>query len=49
MPGFTFIEGDLQDKENLRNFFELFKFERVVNLAGQVGARYSLTNPDVHA
>lgn len=45
---FTFIKGDLADKEKL---FEIFKEQRpqiVVNLAAQAGVRYSIDNPDAY-
>ncbi|HBC31519.1 MAG TPA: capsular biosynthesis protein CpsI [Clostridiales bacterium] len=45
---FTFILGDLQDKENLNRVFEEKHINIVVNLAAQAGVRYSITNPDVY-
>lgn len=43
---YTFIKGDISDKEMIRNVFEEYKPEIVVNLAAQAGVRYSLENPD---
>jgi len=45
---FTFIEGDIQDKELLNSIFVENKIDIVVNLAAQAGVRYSITNPDVY-
>ncbi|HEM3598492.1 TPA: GDP-mannose 4,6-dehydratase [Streptococcus suis] len=44
----TFIEGDLADKELINSIFEQYKPDIVVNLAAQAGVRYSITNPDVY-
>lgn len=41
----TFFKLDLTDKENVKNLFELYRFDYVVNLAAQAGVRYSLINP----
>jgi len=41
----SFIQLQLEDRENLHKFFEKQKFQFVVNLAAQAGVRYSLTNP----
>ena len=43
---FTFIKGDISDKHTVRNVFEEYKPQLVVNLAAQAGVRYSLDNPD---
>ena len=45
---FTFIKGDIADKEFLRDIFDNNKFDIVVNLAAQAGVRYSLINPEVY-
>ena len=45
---FTFIKGNLADKELINQLFETYKFDIVVNLAAQAGVRYSITNPDVY-
>ena len=43
---FTFIKGNLEDKEELKILFSKYKPEFVVNLAAQAGVRYSLENPN---
>ncbi|MBB3110552.1 UDP-glucuronate 4-epimerase [Paenibacillus phyllosphaerae] len=45
---FTFIKGDISDKEMLNSIFEAHKPNVVVNLAAQAGVRYSIDNPDVY-
>ena len=45
MPGYQFIQLNLEDKENLRLLFAGQDFDVVVNLAAQAGVRYSITNP----
>lgn len=45
---FTFIEGDLADKEKLDTLFTEFKPQIVVNLAAQAGVRYSIDNPEAY-
>jgi UDP-glucuronate 4-epimerase len=40
----TFIEQDISDVE-IRNIFEKYNFDVVINLAAQAGVRYSLENP----
>lgn len=44
----TFIKGNLADKELIDNAFAEYKFDVVVNLAAQAGVRYSITNPEVY-
>ncbi|NQI35619.1 NAD-dependent epimerase/dehydratase family protein [Streptococcus suis] len=44
----TFIEGDLADKDLVNSIFEDYRPNIVVNLAAQAGVRYSITNPDVY-
>ncbi len=41
----TFVKLDLTDKDEIRNLFEKYGFDFVVNLAAQAGVRYSLINP----
>jgi UDP-glucuronate 4-epimerase len=41
----TFVKLDLTDKDEIRNLFERYGFDFVVNLAAQAGVRYSLINP----
>lgn len=45
---FTFIKGDISDKDMVMNIFEEYKPNIVVNLAAQAGVRYSIDNPDVY-
>ncbi|OGG93476.1 MAG: hypothetical protein A2527_01730 [Candidatus Lambdaproteobacteria bacterium RIFOXYD2_FULL_50_16] len=46
--GFSFIKMDLADYASLSQLFQNQKFDTVVNLAAQVGVRYSLSNPEVY-
>ncbi len=43
--GFTFILGDLADREKMENLFSANSFDYVINLAAQAGVRYSIENP----
>src|SRR5699024_3037967 len=45
---FTFIKGDISDKETVDQLFAEYEPKIVVNLAAQAGVRYSLENPDVY-
>ncbi|WP_404455270.1 SDR family NAD(P)-dependent oxidoreductase [Oceanobacillus kapialis] len=45
---FTFIEGDIADKEKIMDLFATHAPDIVVNLAAQAGVRYSIENPDVY-
>ena len=45
---FTFIKGDIADKQTINNLFQEYKPQIVVNLAAQAGVRYSITNPDAY-
>ena len=45
---YTFIKGNLADKELINSIFEKYKPSIVVNLAAQAGVRYSIENPDVY-
>ena len=40
-----FIRMDITDHVNLPDLFERERFDFVINLAGQAGVRYSITNP----
>ena len=44
----TFIKGDISDKDTIDKIFEDYKPSVVVNLAAQAGVRYSITNPDAY-
>lgn len=43
-----FVKGSIADKELVRDIFDAFKPDIVVNLAAQAGVRYSITNPDAY-
>lgn len=45
---FTFIKGNLADKELVNKIFADYKPSVVVNLAAQAGVRYSIDHPDVY-
>jgi len=45
---FTFIKGNIADKELINSIFAEYKPDVVVNLAAQAGVRYSITNPDAY-
>lgn len=44
----TFIKGNLADRELINKIFEDYAPAVVVNLAAQAGVRYSITNPDAY-
>ena len=46
--GFTFIKGNIADRELVEGVFEKYRPDIVVNLAAQAGVRYSITNPDAY-
>lgn len=45
---FTFIKGDISEKDMIMKTFEGYKPNIVINLAAQAGVRYSIENPDVY-
>ena len=45
---YTFIKGDISDKQFIERLFEDHHFDIVVNLAAQAGVRYSIDHPDVY-
>ena len=45
---FTFVKGNIADKELIESVFEKYTPAVVVNLAAQAGVRYSITNPDAY-
>ena len=45
---YTFIKGNLADKDCINKIFEEYKPSVVVNLAAQAGVRYSITNPGAY-
>lgn len=48
-PNFTFVKGDLADREGIAELFRSQRFQRVIHLAAQAGVRYSLENPLAYA
>ncbi len=44
----TFIKGNLADRELIDRIFAEYEFDVVVNLAAQAGVRYSIDHPDVY-
>ena len=44
----TFIKGDLSDKQTINGIFSQYRPNVVVNLGAQAGVRYSITNPDAY-
>ena len=47
-PDFTFVRGNIADKELIDRIFAEHKPQVVVNLAAQAGVRYSITNPGAY-
>ncbi len=47
-PNYTFVKGNIADKELIMKIFEEHKPQIVVNLAAQAGVRYSIINPDAY-
>ena len=45
---FTFIKGNIADKQLINDTFAQYHPQIVVNLAAQAGVRYSITNPDAY-
>lgn len=48
LESFTFIKGDISDKDALIQTFQKYRPDIVINLAAQAGVRYSLENPDAY-
>lgn len=46
---FSFIKGDLVNRELITSLFATESFDGVVHLAAQAGVRYSVTNPHAYA
>lgn len=44
-PRYRFVKLDLTDRSGMETLFDTEGFDRVVNLAGQAGVRYSTENP----
>ena len=49
LNNFTFIKGDIENKETLEKIFSLNKIDAVINLAARAGVRFSLINPFIYA
>lgn len=47
-PSFVFVRGSIADKKTIRDIFNTYHPQIVVNLAAQAGVRYSIINPDVY-
>ena len=47
-PTFTFVKGNIADKQLINDIFTQYQPQIVVNLAAQAGVRYSITNPDAY-
>ena len=46
--GWSFLKGEIADKNTIDGLFTKFHPDIVVNLAAQAGVRYSITNPDAY-
>lgn len=44
-PAFTFLKGDLVNKDQINALFATYRPTTVIHLAAQAGVRYSITNP----
>jgi UDP-glucuronate 4-epimerase len=45
---FTFLEGDISDRETMLKFAEGHEIDRIVHLAAQPGVRHSLVDPYIY-
>ena len=45
---FTFIEGDIRDRQGLQTIFETHRFDAIVHLAAMAGVRASLEAPHLY-
>jgi len=48
LPGYSFIKTDLKDRKLTRELFANHRFDLVINLAAQPGARHSFVDPYVY-
>ena len=48
IPGYTFIKIDLKERESTAKLFTQHKFDLVIHLAAQPGARHSFVDPYVY-
>ena len=44
--GFVFVKGNLEDEKKLKEIFETYNPNKVINLAAQAGVRYSIECPN---
>ena len=44
----TFVRGNIADRDLINTLFAEHQFDVVVSLAAQAGVRYSITNPDAY-
>ncbi len=45
---FNIIEANIEDEMLIKDIFQKYRPNKVVNLAAQAGVRYSITNPDAY-
>lgn len=45
---FIFIKGDISDKHLIKQIFQTYQPQIIINLAAQAGVRYSIINPDAY-
>jgi nucleoside-diphosphate-sugar epimerase len=45
---FIFKQIDIEDFESLKNIFDEYQIDKVINLAARAGVRYSMENPHVY-
>lgn len=48
IAGFTFEKLDIADREGMKQLFDRYQFDGIINLAAQAGVRYSLTHPEAY-
>lgn len=48
LPSYYFQKSDITNLSVLKNLFETYKFDTVLNMAAQPGVRYSLENPHAY-
>lgn len=47
-PDFIFVEGSIADSSLVKEVFDRYSPDIVMNLAAQAGVRYSIINPDAY-
>jgi len=48
LPGFSFEQLDVADRDAMARLFSAHRFDAVVHLAAQAGVRYSITHPNAY-